>query len=266
VVVQPVAPGDTVLRLPDVGVVRLGGGLHDTGTHIVAVRPGLLRQTGDKFWVMTRRQRYVPCGGDPVIGIVRSKGSEFYEVDVGGPFAGLLPVLAFEGATRRNRPNLKENDLVYCRVETADRDLPPTLACTDAAGRAAGFGPLKEGHTLECSAGLCRDMLRKPTPTFLERLGKEIRFELAVGLNGKIWVNAAGDPGTLISVSRALQACDACGGDEQGADRAVESVLKDMRVHAGGGSGGGGDKKKRRRRKNDAGDDDAEDQDVEDMM
>ena len=44
---------------------------------------------------------------DSVIGVVTDKHSENFDVDIGGPFRALLPVLAFEGATRRNRPNLQ---------------------------------------------------------------------------------------------------------------------------------------------------------------
>lgn len=61
--------------------------------------------------------------------------AENYGVDVGGPFRALLPVLAFEGATKRNRPSLQPGDLVYCRVETAHRDLEAQLSCMDAAGK-----------------------------------------------------------------------------------------------------------------------------------
>ena len=42
-----------------------------------------------------------------MIGVVTDKHSENFDVDIGGPFRALLPVLAFEGATRRNRPNLQ---------------------------------------------------------------------------------------------------------------------------------------------------------------
>jgi len=33
--------------------------------------------------------------------------AENYGVDIGAPFRALLPVLAFEGATKRNRPQLQ---------------------------------------------------------------------------------------------------------------------------------------------------------------
>lgn len=35
------------------------------------------------------------------------KYGEYYRVDIGSAHPAILPYLAFEGATRRNRPNLE---------------------------------------------------------------------------------------------------------------------------------------------------------------
>lgn len=51
--------------------------------------------------------RYIPAIEESVIGIITEKFGENVAVDIGGPFTATLPVLAFEGATRRNRPNLQ---------------------------------------------------------------------------------------------------------------------------------------------------------------
>ena len=61
-----------------------------------------------------------------------------FVVDINGPFPALLPLLSFEGATKRNRPNLKAGDVVYARVAAASRDMEPVLTCVDAAGRCGG--------------------------------------------------------------------------------------------------------------------------------
>lgn len=74
--------------------------------------------------------------GDAVVGIVVERHVDSFNVDLGGPFPAVLPALAFEGATRRNRPNLVAGDLVYARVTAASRDTDPELACTDASGKA----------------------------------------------------------------------------------------------------------------------------------
>ena len=79
--------------------------------------------------------RYIPAVGDNVVGRVVERHSENFVVDIGGPFPAVLNVLAFEGATRRNRPKLGEGDLVYARVVLAHRDLETELSCVDISGK-----------------------------------------------------------------------------------------------------------------------------------
>jgi exosome complex component RRP40 len=94
-------------------------------------------------------------------------------------------------------------DLVYARVITANRDMDPVLTCVDSAGRAAGFGPLKGGLVVECSLPHARTLLAKPPGPVLAALGTKIKFELAVGLNGRLWVNSA-DCRSTIRVCKVL--------------------------------------------------------------
>lgn len=44
---------------------------------------------------------------DCVIGVIKEKYAEEYSVDINSSFDGRLNVVAFEGATKRNRPYLK---------------------------------------------------------------------------------------------------------------------------------------------------------------
>ena len=41
----------------------------------------------------------------------------------------LLPVLAFDGASKRNRPNLQIGSLVYARITQVEAGLDPELTC-----------------------------------------------------------------------------------------------------------------------------------------
>lgn len=92
---------------------------------------------------------------------------------------------------------------MYARVITANRDMDPVLTCMDSAGRAAGFGPLKGGLVVECSLPHARSLLATPPGPVLSALGAKVKFELAVGLNGRLWVNSA-DCRTTIRVCRVL--------------------------------------------------------------
>ena len=86
---------------------------------------------------------------------------------------------------------------------TASRDTEPLLTCVDAAGRASGFGQLSDGLLVSCSSALCRRLLTSAKAAVLEALGEAIQFEVAVGLNGKLWVNA-GNMESVILVSHAI--------------------------------------------------------------
>ena len=65
--------------------------------------------------------RYIPQVGDCVLGVITDKHSENFGVDINAPFVASLPVLAFEGATRRSRPNLQVSCIL--RLE------PSTITC-----------------------------------------------------------------------------------------------------------------------------------------
>ena len=93
--------------------------------------------------------RYIPCVGDNVIGIVIERHGENLALDIGGPFPAVLNSLAFEGATRRNRPKLGEGDLVYARVTLAHKDVDTELSCTEVSGkvRSVMTGTQRSDHT-----------------------------------------------------------------------------------------------------------------------
>lgn len=55
---------------------------------------------------------YVPQVNDCVIGVVTRVFSEEYEVDINSSHSGRLNTVAFEGATKRNRPYLKVHSVV----------------------------------------------------------------------------------------------------------------------------------------------------------
>eukprot|EP00249_Psilotum_nudum_P013717 c24474_g1_i2 orf=718-1503(-) len=203
---QIVAPGDIVIDLTRMGKtsLRLGGGLRQDHEYVSVTKAGRLKYTKpNKYWVEGSQKRYIPNVEDVVIAVVVDRRFENFIVDIGAPGLASLPVLSFEGATRRNVPNLQAGSLLYLRVVKAHRDMTPELSCTDVTGKASGFGPLKNGYTFECSTGLARALLSRPTYPVLDALGNSLSFEIAIGLNGRIWVNSA-SPSTTILVSNAI--------------------------------------------------------------
>jgi len=91
-----------------------------------------------------------------VIGLVLSSPGEFYKVDIGGPHIATMSRNAFEGVTKKSRPNLLPGTLVYARVSLANKDMEPDLECMAASGKGEGFGELKGGFMFTTSLGLSR--------------------------------------------------------------------------------------------------------------
>ena len=73
-------------------------------------------------------------------------------------------------------------------------------------GKAAGFGQLKEGNIISVGCGFARKLLFQGLP-LLEELGSRYVFELAIGVNGKIWVKGQ-DLRTTLVVSERIKAAD----------------------------------------------------------
>ncbi len=56
--------------------------------------------------------------------------------------------------------------------------------------QASAFGPLKGGYCVECSTGLARKLLGSPPAAVLAALGAVVKYEIAIGINGRLWINA----------------------------------------------------------------------------
>ncbi|XP_038719185.1 putative exosome complex component rrp40 isoform X3 [Tripterygium wilfordii] len=215
--VDQLVPGDVVLDLSSMvnQTIKLGGGLYQDNDVIFVIKAGKLRfSKPNKYWVESSHKRYVPCVEDRVLGIVVDCKADNFLVDIKGPSLAFLPVLAFEGGTRRNIPKFEVGALLYVRVVKANPSMNPELSCTDASGKAAEFGLLKDGYMFESSTGLSRMLLSSPTCPVLEDLGKKLSFEIAVGLNGRVWVNAD-SPSSIVIVAKAIMNSEFLSGAQQ---------------------------------------------------
>uniref|UniRef100_A0A8D0BQU6 Exosome complex component RRP40 n=1 Tax=Salvator merianae TaxID=96440 RepID=A0A8D0BQU6_SALMN len=153
------------------------------------------------------QEEYVPVKGDHVIGIVTAKTGDIFKVDVGGSEQASLSYLAFEGATKRNRPNVQVGDLIYGQFIVANKDMEPEMVCIDSSGRANGMGIIgQDGFLFKVSLGLIRKLLA-PDCEIIQDLGQLYPFELVLGMNGRIWVKAKTVQQTLI-LANVLEACE----------------------------------------------------------
>ena len=120
--------------------IKLGPGLIQTTTEngderVVSQVAGVLRYRAPvTYYVESNRKRYFPRTDDQVVGIIEDRGGDFYKVNIFSGSSALLSRLAFEGASKRNRPELKRGDVIYARVSLAHRDLDVELTCISASG------------------------------------------------------------------------------------------------------------------------------------
>ncbi|CAI4222194.1 unnamed protein product [Auanema sp. JU1783] len=186
--------------------ICLGNGIEKRGDMFVTCQPGLLRCDDNKTWVSVHSKRYIPFKGDRVIGIVTNKLGDFFKVDIGYSDLALINFLSFEGATKRNRPNLKTGDIIYAQVSEASPHLEPELTCIDSVSRAKGLGILTEGLMFKTPLHLARRML-SPKNKLMELLGEEFKFEITVGLNGRSWLKS-GKPLDTMTLRRIILASE----------------------------------------------------------
>ncbi|KZO96954.1 hypothetical protein CALVIDRAFT_536876 [Calocera viscosa TUFC12733] len=225
-----VLPGDVLTPpAPPPKSLKLGPGLlmlHTPGNPVIAHRPGVLHSTPkQQHWIETESRRYIPASQESVIGVIAYRAADAYRVDIGSAHLATLDALSFEGATKRNRPNLKVGNLVYARVSLANRDMDPELECFDATTRKAdGFGELKDGFMVECSLGTCRRLLDSKH-FLLPSLAQKFPFEVAVGMNGRVWLRA-GSVKATVAISRAIGMLD----DRQTSDDEVAAFVQLMDV------------------------------------
>ncbi|AET37774.1 exosome non-catalytic core subunit RRP40 Ecym_2015 [Eremothecium cymbalariae DBVPG len=163
---------------------------------------------GQSLYVDYNSKRYLPSVGDYVIGLVTASFSDSYKVSLSSFSSSVvLSYMAFPNATKKNRPTLKVGDLCYARVCSAEKDLEAEIECVDSTtGKDAGFGILEGGAVVEVPLAFARELLFNNQYPFLPILAQNIEFEVAIGLNGKIWIKTA-NLSTTLACYRAIQKC-----------------------------------------------------------
>lgn len=204
-----VMPGDVLEKYISKETTMLGPGLMRDENKVVATKCGILKMRNNNlFWVDCHQKRYVAVRGECVIGIVRSKGSLHVRVDLNSADLATLSLLAFEGANKRNKPNLNVGDLVYAKVLSASKHVETELVCVNSNGKKDGLGLIgdKGGTLITLSIDTTRVLL-SPQCDLLEKLGQLYRYEIALGMNGRVWINSS-EPATTIQVARELRKFD----------------------------------------------------------
>ena len=122
--------------------------------------------------------------------------------------------------------------------------MEPELECFDAqTHKSEGFGELKSGFLVKCSMRMCRQYvilqldglymftndircrLLDPKHFLLPLLGGIFPLEVAIGLNGRVWINSK-EPKQIIAIARAIEASDPDGDglDETGVKALLQRI------------------------------------------
>ena len=104
-------------------------------------------------------------------------------------------------------------DLVYAKLVVASRDMEPELVCVDSYGKKAGLGVLSGGGFMfSVPLHLVRKLLA-PDSDLLKALGGSTPFEIAVGMNGRVWVRARSVKETML-LAKAMECSEYMTKDE----------------------------------------------------
>ncbi|XP_059052139.1 exosome complex component RRP40 [Achroia grisella] len=195
------------------GKIILGPGLRKEIKKVYVTKAGVLRKRApNTFWVDSYQKRYVPSRGENVIGVVVQKAGDIFRVDIGSSCNASLSYLSFENATKKNRPEVQVGDVLYAKMLVASKDMEPEIVCVDSHGKKGRLGVLNEGFVFRCSLNLVRKILN-PNCKLIESMKNEWPFELAAGMNGRIWIRANSMRET-IAVGNAILASEYLSNDE----------------------------------------------------
>lgn len=223
-------PGDTIAAVPSTGVIKVDSAIHRVGQQLRASLAGVRKANEKRFSVQSCSKRYSARESDRVIGVVSGAVlvlllvgsrqptrwyvttqpraacfSDEYKLDIKGPCHATLPALAFEAATKRNRPKLDVGDIVLCCITRAIPTMEPEASCVDIHGKADGMGPLNGGYCFDTTTSHCQKLWGKPHE--LEYVDRSQAGEVAIGLNGRVWVNSD-SPGHTAAIVKLLKACE----------------------------------------------------------
>ncbi|TKA78236.1 hypothetical protein B0A55_04785 [Friedmanniomyces simplex] len=222
------------------GTLTLGPGLHHTPpSTISATTAGTLQVDHRKaaLWLEHAGGRYQPSVGDLVIAQIHHSSVETYSCTLTPHTSfALLGQLAFEGVSKKTRPQLKAGDVVYARVSKTSKWEDVEIECFNSAtGKAEGMGPLKGGMLFDVRPAFARRLMMgtdkegtsKGSVVVLEEVGEKVKFEVAVGRNGRVWVDSGSVRETVL-IGQLLRMADEEGWGVEAQRKAVKKALRDV--------------------------------------
>jgi exosome complex component RRP40 len=137
--------------------------------------------------VIRKVATYIPEKNHFVVGIIKSRVGDNYIVDINAPVDGILGNLEFDGATKRNRPNLNSGDIVFTRVADYSKFIGAKLSCLNIGYSAkSALSELKGGMIIYGLRGKEKLVEEK-----IEVIKNYCKFEVAFGKNDILWFSCS---------------------------------------------------------------------------
>lgn len=196
--VTELALGPNVSLLDDTTVQPTTAGLFVTSSGSTISK----KEPSNLCYVDSARGRYIPQVGDLVLGTVVGQFGEYYRVTLNeySPDV-ILNIYAFPNASKKNRPRLQVRELIYARVAATEKSVDAELSCIDpTTGKDGGFGVLNGGYCFNVSGAYARFLLFSPDAPVLKKMVEKLQFEIAIGVNGKVWINSESPRSTMLCV------------------------------------------------------------------
>lgn len=259
-------PKDRLPRTNSNNPLKLGPGLRllsqsasSNSNHVLtATQAGMITTDAKRNTVSLHsfsNRRYIPTPNDLIIAQIHHSSADYFHCIVTPHTAhAMLGQLSFEGATKKTRPMLKQGDLVYARVLSigVGAGAEVELTCVNpATGKSepGGLGPLASGMVFDVSTSLAARLIRASSSSadhgeaidglvVLSELGRKLEslggFEIAVGRNGKVWVDCsnAGESAlkSTVAIGRCLAGTDEHNLNPTDQKKLVSKILREMKL------------------------------------
>ncbi|EQB61492.1 exosome complex component rrp40 [Vairimorpha apis BRL 01] len=138
---------------------------------------GTLCKTQNHLFILSKTKRYNPYIDDVVVGKVIYVSSDYYKLDINCSL-GILPVLNFTNASKRNKPDINKDDLIFCKIVSTG--IEPILSCIGE-----GFGKIK-GFFFKIDVWQSQMLYAE---NILFKIGKKYNFKCIVGINGVLIIS-----------------------------------------------------------------------------
>ena len=199
--------------------MKPGPGTYRTGGKVYASVLGLLSERPPLISVIPLSGRYIPKPQDVVIGTVTDVQGTFWLLDIGAPRWAPLHMTGTPWKVEVNETDrfLRVGDAVVVAVES--------LEATGRIGvtmNGEGLGKLEGGTIVRISPARIPRVVGR-SGSMIQTIREHTGAEVAVGQNGRIWVN--GSPEAIRRVSEVLRIIEA-NAQHSGLTERVESYLR----------------------------------------